>query len=91
MPMSYWFKPARFFKWFAFYYPVTRRGWGATSILLGLAGILFVFVDSRSHSVSDTLLNFAPWAIALMAVFDMLCFRHGEYPWWWRKGEGKKK
>ncbi len=85
MAERYWFKPARFFKWFAFYYPVSRRGWGVTLILFGVAGIIFSFIDSRSHSGSDTLIAFAPWAIALMALFDMLCFRHGEYPSWWRK------
>jgi len=83
--MKYWFKPARFWKWFAFYYPVSRRGWGVTFILIGIGALIFVFIDNRSHSGSDMLLNFAPWAIILMMFFDMLCFRHGEYPSWWRK------
>lgn len=83
--ISYWFRPMRFWKWFAFYYPASRRGWGVTFILLGLAGSIFAFIDSQSHSVSDTLIGFAPWAITLMTLFDMLCFRHGEYPAWWRE------
>ena len=83
--VPYWFRPARFWKWFAFYYPVSRRGWGVTLVLIGVAGLLFSFIDQQSYSVSDTLIAFAPWAIALLAVFDMLCFRHGEYPSWWRK------
>lgn len=87
----YWFRPARFWKWFACYYPASRRGWAVTLMLLGLAGALFVFVESRSLSMSDTLIDFAPWAIALMAVFDMLCFRHGEYPSWWRQGSTSQK
>lgn len=84
-PNRYWFRPARFWKWFAFYYPASRRGWGVTLMLIGIALLLFVWVDSQSHSVSDTLVAFLPWAIALMAVYDLLCFRRGEYPWWWRK------
>jgi len=57
----------------------------ATLVLLGIGVILFVFVDSRSHSTSDTLLGFAPWAIMMMTLFDMLCFRYGEYPAWWKR------
>lgn len=83
--MHYWFKPLRFWKCFALYYPVSKQGWIATGILFGTAVVAFLFVDSRSHSGSDTLLGFAPWAIALMAVFDLLCFRFGLYPSWWKK------
>lgn len=86
---DYWFRPARFWRWFAFYYPSSRRGWGVTLMLLGLGGFSFSLIDSQSHSVSDTLINFAPWAIALMAIYDMLCFRHGEYPYWWQKPREK--
>ena len=81
----YWFKPARFWKWFAFYYPVSRAGWVATMFLVGLAVMTFLLIDSRSHSGSDTLIGFAPWFIALASVFDLLCFRCGEYPSWWHK------
>jgi len=80
---NYWFRPARFWKWFACYYPASRRGWGVTLMLVGLGGLIFSFIDSHSQSVSDTLINFAPWMIALFALYDMLCFRHGEYPSWW--------
>jgi hypothetical protein len=83
--MHYWFQPKKFWKWFAFYYPTSREGWGVTLVLVLLAVKLFLFIDARSHSGSDTLISFAPWAIALLAIFDMLCFRHGEYPSWWRK------
>ena len=81
----YWFKPARFWKWFACYYPVSREGWIATSFLVWVGVELFVFIDADSHSGSDTLIRFAPWAIALLSVFDLLCFRFGLYPSWWRK------
>lgn len=83
--MKYWFRPKQFWKWFAFYYPSSRRGWAITFLLLGIGGLIFSFIDSRSHSGSDTLFNFAPWAIALMLIFDILCFRYGEYPSWWKK------
>ncbi len=82
--MKYWFKPARFWKWFAAYYPVSWEGWLASLVLLALGVIIFRKIDLQSHSGSDTLLMFAPWAIALFLMFDMLCFRRGEYPSWWK-------
>jgi len=83
--MKYWFKPARFWKWFAFYYPTSLKGWIMTIILIFAFVKLFILVDRNSHSVSDTLIAFAPWAVAIFLLFDLLCFRFGEYPAWWRK------
>lgn len=89
MERKYWFRPARFWNWFAFYYPASLGGWIVTLLLLIFVVHVFLYVDARSHSVSDTLIGFAPWAIATMALFDLLCFRLGEYPSWWRK-KGEK-
>ncbi|MEP7162239.1 MAG: hypothetical protein ABI747_00535 [Candidatus Moraniibacteriota bacterium] len=83
--MRYWFRPARFWKWFAFYYPATWEGWLVTIALIAFGVKVFFLIDRESHSASDTLLAFAPWVIALFALFDLLCFRTGEYPSWWRK------
>lgn len=82
---KYWFRPARFWKWFAFYHPVSKEGWLATIILTFLFVKIFLIVDMNSHSVSDTLFAFAPWAMSILLIFDLLCFRTGEYPSWWRK------
>ncbi len=87
--MHYWFKPARFWKWFAFYYPASVEGWVVTVLLLGALIKCFLLADANSHSVSDTLISFAPWAIAIMVLFDLFCFRTGEYPYWWRKTDKK--
>ena len=83
--MRYWFRPKRFLGWFAFYVPTSLGGWFATLFLLSFATAFFFLIDRQSHSVSDTLINFAPYAVMLMLVFDILCFRLGEYPSWWRK------
>ena len=84
---KYWFRPARFWGRFAFYYPASRAGWAVT-VVLGMAFVkIFFFVDWHSHSGSDTLISFAPWAIAIFLVFDLLCFRFGEYPPWWKRKE----
>lgn len=88
-PKKYWFRPARFWKWFAFYYPASQRGWAVTLILLGIGGLVFAWIESGSDSRMETVVSFLPWGIALMAVFDMLCFRHGEYPSWWRKRDDR--
>jgi hypothetical protein len=73
------------------YYPASWQGWLCTLILSVLAVIIFTQIDTRSHSGSDTLINFAIPAIALMLLYDLLCFRTGEYPYWWRrKGESVK-
>ncbi len=81
----FWFKPARFWKWFAAYYPASWQGWLVTLIIGSAAVYIFTLVDARSHSGSDTLMNFAPWAIILGLIFDLICFRTGEYPAWWRR------
>lgn len=83
--MKHWFRPKRFLGWFAFYYPSSWQGWVVTLVLLVIFIKLFILADSDSHSVSDTLINFAPWAIAIFLIFDLACFRFGEYPSWWRQ------
>jgi len=83
--MQYWFRPKRFWRFFAAYYPATKEGWVVTLIIVAVAVGVFRVVDNSSHSVSDTLMQCAPWAIALGIVFDFACFRFGEYPSWWRR------
>ncbi|MGK2848729.1 MAG: hypothetical protein ACSLEX_01525 [Minisyncoccota bacterium] len=81
---QYWFKPKQFWKWFACYYPVSRRGWGVTLALVGTGGLLFVWIDLHTSSLLNTFINFLPWGIVLLVIFDVLCLRKGEYPNWWR-------
>lgn len=83
--MNYWFRPKRFWKWFAFYVPTSIAGYLITMVLLMLAAYAFVIIEQASLSGADTLISFAPWALALMLFFDLLCFRFGEYPSWWKK------
>ncbi len=85
----YWFRPLRFWKVFAFYYPSSREGVGLTAFLVFLLATLFYFTNIESHSVSDTLMHFAPWLIVGMLLFDLFCFRFGEYPAWWHERKRK--
>ena len=89
---KYWFKPARFWKYFAFYYPVSMEGWIVTFIFFTTLIRIFIIANNNSHSVSDMLIFSAPWVILSMVAFDFFCRRFGEFPsWWkrWKKGESK--
>ncbi len=88
MSTQYWFRPKKFWKFFAFYYPTSLSGWLATAILFMIGLSSFQLSQIDSNSPLETLLRFAPWLIAIFALYDLLCFRFGEYPSWWRK---KKK
>jgi len=81
----YWFKPKRFWYYFAAYYPVSWQGWGIVIFFLGLLYCKFVRIDSASHSVSDTLYEFAPWVVGIFLLFDVVTRIKGEYPFWWKK------
>lgn len=81
----YWFKPARFWRWFAAYYPVTWEGWVVSAVCIATAVAAFIAVDRTSHSGSDTLIGVAPWWIGIGVVGDVFTRWKGEYPFWWRK------
>ena len=85
MSKRYWFRPKRFWGWFAAYYPTSWQGWLITLVLAALLVKVFWLVDQHSHSGSDTLIGVAPWAMIIFLIFDLLCFRTGEYPAWWRR------
>lgn len=91
LSMRFWFRPTRFWKYFACYSPSSIEGWLATGILFGVGVALFLVIDQRSHSASDTLIAFAPWGIALLAEYDILCLHLGEYPSWWRKRSDREE
>lgn len=82
---QYWFKPKRFWKWFAAYYPASKEGMLITILALFLLAYSFIDADNASHSVSDTLYAFVPRALLILIIFDIITHVHGEYPWWWKK------
>jgi len=81
----YWFKPKQFWKWFAAYYPVTWQGWTITVALTVVFLAVFIAADRSSHSVSDTFYAAVLPEIIVLLIFDIVSFRTGEYPSWWRK------
>jgi hypothetical protein len=72
----YWFVPKRFWKVCAAYYPVTWEGWMVTLVIVGLGIALYFLVDSG--------LLYATLLVVLALIFDLACFRTGEYPSWWK-------
>lgn len=67
--------------------PASGEGW-AVLLLYFLANIsVFLRVDRQSHSVSDTLIAFAPQFLLFALLLYVLCTATGEKPQWqWGKG-----
>lgn len=80
----YWFKPKRW-GWVAVYVPTSFPGYVATMSCFFFLLYFFILSAEISNSWSDTLILFTPWAIAVFLVYDLLCFRTGQYPHWWEK------
>jgi hypothetical protein len=57
-----------------FFVPTTSMGW-----IITLAGVvysvyIFIDIDSRSHSVSDTLMNFVFNLVIIVAIYLLIAF-----------------
>jgi len=85
--MRHWFRPVRFWKWFAAYYPATWQGWLITTITFLFKAMVFFIIYSRSSSLNEAIIDFVPWALVSFLVLDFLSLHKGEYPHWW--GERK--
>jgi len=66
------------FPWFKsigiLYVPASLTGWIIMLACIVLAVHVFLHIDSRSHSVSDTLINFVFWLIIIVAVYSFIGF-----------------
>lgn len=64
-----WFK-----RYGIFFIPKSIIGW--LILLTGLAYAVYVFIDidSRSHSVSDTLINFVFNLLIICAIYSLIAF-----------------
>ncbi len=71
--------------------PCSREGWLVLLLYIWSNITLFIALDARSHSGSDTLLNFAPVFLAMTFLLYVICVWRGEKPKWrWGKGEANK-
>ena len=66
------------FPWFKrmgiFFIPVTLFGWVLLAGAFAYAVYVFIDIDSRSHSVSDTLINFVFNLLIIGAVYSLIAF-----------------
>lgn len=70
--------------------PVTWQGWLVVMIYFYVFIAVFISIDSRSNSMSDTLINsVVPLSLATLIAIGV-CYRTGEKPMW-RWGKTSKK
>lgn len=58
--------------------PATWQGWFTLVIFLGFNIWNFLRIDSQSHSVSDTLINFVPVFFVTTFILILICIIKGE-------------
>jgi hypothetical protein len=56
------------------YWPVSIIGWLILAIALAYAVYTFIDIDSRSHSVSDTLINFVFNLLLIGLVYTVIAY-----------------
>ncbi|MBM2845269.1 MAG: hypothetical protein HW407_581 [Bacteroidetes bacterium] len=57
-----------------FFFPSSIPGWIIVLTTLALLVWLFIDIDSRSHSASDTLINFVFNALIVAVVYSLVAF-----------------
>lgn len=66
------------FPWFKrigiFFIPATIAGWIILVAGIAFAIYSFIDIDSRSHSVSDTLMNFVFMCLIIGAVYSVIAY-----------------
>jgi hypothetical protein len=66
--------------------PASWEGWVVLLAYIIACIKTFVFLDRRSHSGSDTLINFAPLFIIYSVILLAICYKTGAKPRWrWGK------
>jgi len=64
-----WFK-----RYGIFYFPVSLIGWILFVTAIVYTVYIFIDIDSRSHSVSDTLINFVFNLLIIGAVYSLIAY-----------------
>jgi hypothetical protein len=68
-----WFK-----KWGWIYRPTSLAGWFLSLVCFFMIVRLFIFVDGKSHSGSDTLIGVFPWAWIALATLNWIASKTSE-------------
>lgn len=83
MTRKVWFR-AKEYGWG--WYPSSWQGWLTLAIFVGINVYIFVEIDSRSHSGSDSLISYVIPFVVSLALLLLVCFLKGEKPRWrWGK------
>jgi len=73
------------FPWFKrigiFFIPATIAGWIILVAGIAFAIYSFIDIDSRSHSVSDTLMNFVFMCLIIGAVYSLIAYATSRVKW----------
>ncbi len=56
------------------YLPVTAMGWVILAVALGYAVYTFIYIDGRSHSASDTLINFVFNLLLIGVIYSVIAY-----------------
>jgi len=67
-----WFRTAGWF-----FRPVSWQGYGAVALAVGFCTLVFLAVDRRAHSASDTLFGIFPFFVPAFLLLDWLASRTG--------------
>ena len=62
--------------------PCSWQGWLCLGIFLAFNILNFLRIDSHSHSVSDTLINFVPPFLLTIILLIVIAIKKGERPRW---------
>lgn len=57
-----------------FYIPTSLIGWFLLLAGVAYAVVVFIAIDSQSHSVSDTLINFVFKLLLIAAVYSLIAY-----------------
>ncbi len=72
-----WFKGEQYgWGW----YPATWQGWIVLAVFIAVAVLNFIWIDSTSHSESDTLRPFILQTAAMTLILILICWLTGEKP-----------
>ena len=83
--MNHWFR-AKDFGWG--WTPARWQGWLVLAAWVAINVGMFLHVDGHAHSVSDTLIAFAPLFVISTLLMLVIAWRTGERPTWRWRGHG---
>jgi len=88
MTQQYWFKANKSgYGW----HPANWKGWVILLFYIAFLAQSFIQVDTYSHSVSDTLINFLPRFLLFTAILTIITYLKGESITWGAKGNDQHK